>query len=128
MRKVLNIIIILLSIIGIMGAGSLVIEEIQTGNGCPKLWIIPFCLIILICFVVPLFVHVLKKWNVLYFLFTGLAGIIALIASIMQFIGTGECPKTNSGIPMCYFSLLLFASLIISKAYLLRKNISNRSY
>ncbi|EPR72358.1 hypothetical protein ADIWIN_2528 [Winogradskyella psychrotolerans RS-3] len=51
----------------------------------------------------------------MYFLFTGLAGSIALVASIMQFTGHAECPKTASGTPMCYYSLLLFSSLIILK-------------
>ncbi len=122
MKQLLYITIILLCVIGILGAGSLVLEEVKTGNGCPKLWIIPFCVIILICFIVPLLVHIIKKWNGLYFFFTALAATIALIASIMQLTGKGECPKTDSGIPMCYFSLLLFAALIISKMYLLKKN------
>ncbi|GAL62652.1 hypothetical protein [Algibacter lectus] len=102
-------------ILGVYGAGGLVVEEFKTGEGCPKIMGIPMCLVILFCFLVPLIVHLLKKWNVLYFLFTGLAGSIALVASIMQFTGNAECPKTTSGTPMCYFSLLLFSSLIVLK-------------
>ena len=109
-------------VIGLLGAGGLVIEEFKTGDGCPKIMQIPMCLVVLICFVVPLIAHLLKKWNVLYFLFTGLAGSIALVASFMQFTGNAECPKTASGTPMCYYSLLLFSSLIILKIYYLKSN------
>ncbi|MCL5128145.1 hypothetical protein [Algibacter sp. L4_22] len=104
-------------IIGVYGAGGLVVEEFKTGEGCPKIMGIPMCLVILFCFLVPLIVHLLKKKNVLYFLFTGLAGSIALMASVMQFLGYAECPKTASGTPMCYYSLLLFSSLIVLKIY-----------
>lgn len=112
--------ILVILIIGLFGAGELVIEEFKTGEGCPKIMHIPMCLVILICFIIPLIAHLLKKWNVLYFLFTGLAVSIALVASIMQFTGNAECPKTTSGTPMCYYSLLIFSSLIILKIYHLK--------
>ena len=102
-------------IIGLFGAGGLVLEEFKTGEGCPKIIHIPMCLVVFICFVIPLIAHVLRKANVLYFIFTGLAGSIALVASIMQFTGNAECPKTASGTPMCYYSLVLFSTLIILK-------------
>ncbi|SFC06336.1 hypothetical protein SAMN04489722_101558 [Algibacter lectus] len=102
-------------IIGVYGAGGLVVEEFKTGEGCPKIMGIPMCLVILFCFLVSLIVHLLKRKNIVYFLLTGLAGSIALIASIMQFFGYAKCPKAASGTPMCYYSLLLFSSLIVLK-------------
>jgi phosphatidylserine synthase len=121
-KKITYYSILVILIIGLFGAGGLVVEEFKTGEGCPKIMHIPMCLVILICFIVPLIAHLLKKWNVVYFLFTGLAGSIALVASIMQFTGNAECPKTASGTPMCYYSLLLFNSLIILKIYHLKSN------
>ena len=109
--KIINVFFV----IGIFGAGSLVIKEFTTGNGCPKFGAVPACLIILICFILPFISHLLKKWNLIYFLFTGIATLIALVASVMQFIGNAECPKSDSGIPMCYLSLLIFTSLITLK-------------
>ncbi|CAM4102213.1 hypothetical protein [Zobellia nedashkovskayae] len=114
----------ILFLIGLFGAGSLVISEFTTGDGCPKFGAVPACLIILICFILPFISHLLKKWNLIYFLFTGIAALIALVASIMQFIGNAECPKTDSGIPMCYISLLIFTSLIIFKK--IQLNSSNK--
>lgn len=111
--------------IGIIGAGNLVFEEFKTGEGCPKIMHIPICLVILICFIIPFIVHLLKKWNILYFLFTGLACGIALVASVLQFTGNAECPKTASDTPMCYYSLVLFSSLILMKKF--EKNFSENS-
>ena len=119
-KKITYYSILVILIIGLFGAGELVIEEFKTGEGCPKIMHIPMCLVILICFIIPLITHLLKKWNPLYFVFTGFAGSIALMASIMQFTGNAECPKTTSGTPMCYYSLLIFSSLIILKIYHLK--------
>lgn len=113
--KILFWVINLLFVIGIFGAGSLILTEIRTGDGCPKLGVVPACAIILVCFILPFISHILKKWNLIYFLFTGLAALIALVATVMQFMGNAECPKTDSGIPMCYLSLLIFTTLIILK-------------
>ncbi|MEP2278601.1 hypothetical protein [Maribacter sp.] len=108
-------IINILFLIGLFGAGSLVITEFTIGNGCPKFGAVPACLIILICFILPFVSHLFKKWNLIYFIFTAIAALIALVASIMQLVDKAECPKTDSGIPMCYISLLIFTSLIILK-------------
>lgn len=121
--KAFDYIISGLLIIGIIGSGGLVMEEIRTGNGCPKIWTIPACIIILICFVIPFIAHLAKKWNKLYFIFTGLALAIAILASIMQFTGNGECPKLINVIPMCYLSFLIFSTLISLKYFHIKQAI-----
>ncbi|WP_405247772.1 hypothetical protein [Cellulophaga sp. Asnod2-G02] len=113
--------ILSLLIIGTIGVGGLVLEEVQTGNGCPKIGMVPACIIVLFCFLVPLVAHLKKKWNVLYFFFTGLAFVIAIIASVMQYLGHSECPKTDGGIPMCYLSFAIFSLLITLKIIQLKK-------
>jgi hypothetical protein len=118
--KTLRYSILAIIILGLFGAGKLVYKEILTRQGCPKIMYIPMCFVVLICFIIPFIAQLLKKWNDLYFLFTGFAGIIALIASIMQFTENAECPKTNSGTPMCYYSLVVFSSLIFLKIYSLK--------
>ena len=114
-NKILFFSVLVILFIGLMGAGELVVEEFKTGDGCPKILHVPMCLVILICLIIPLIVHVLKKFHTLYFIFTGIAWSIAFMASVMQFLGHAECPKTGTGTPMCYYSLLIFSSLIILK-------------
>ena len=120
LEKIVRNVITILLIIGLYKSSELVWAEIQTGNGCPKIWIIPACAIVMACFLIPLIVHLFKKHNTIYFLFTGLAFLIAVIASILQFNRLGECPKLENGIPMCYLSLLLFSILIALKMFLIK--------
>jgi hypothetical protein len=120
LEKIIHSVITILLIIGLYGSGELVWAEIQTGNGCPKIGIVPACVIVMLCFLIPLIVHLLKKYNTIYFVFTGLAFLIAVIASVMQFNKLGECPKLDNGTPMCYLSLLLFSILITLKVFLIK--------
>lgn len=121
----IHVLLITLFVIGIYGALNLVLEEIKTGNGCPKIGFIPACLIILFCFLISFISHVLKKWNLVYFIGTGIAFAIALYATTMQIIGKVECPKLDNGLPMCYISLFLFLSLILLKIVLLKNALKN---
>ena len=118
--NIINALIYIVFAIGLLGAGDLVLNEIRESNICPKILGIPACYIILTCFVLPFLMHVFKGPNSIYFALTGLAFVIALVASYMQFTGIGECPKTANGTPMCYYSLALFTSLIVLKVLHLR--------
>ena len=120
LEKIVHSVISMLLILGLYVSGELVWNEIQTGFGCPKIWIIPVCVIVMLCFLIPLIVHLIKKYNTIYFLFTGLALLIAIIASVMQFNGLVECPKLGNGTPMCYLSLLIFSILITLKILLIK--------
>jgi hypothetical protein len=120
LEKIIHSVITILLMIGLYGSGELVWTEIQTGNGCPKIGIVPACVLVMLCFLIPLIVHLLKKYNTIYFVFTGLAFLIAVIASVMQFNKLGECPKLDNGTPMCYLSLLLFSILITLKVFLIK--------
>ena len=113
--KVIGNAILAILIVGLVGSGKLVLEEFASGNGCPKILYIPMCVVIFICFLIPLVVHYKRKKHFIYFIFTGIAAGIALIATTLQIMGKGECPKTSLGTPMCYYSLLLFSILIVLK-------------
>lgn len=121
--KPLIFLLLIIFAIGVFGTGNLAYSEFTQHYICPVLLGIPACYIIFICFVIPFISHFYSKNNVVYFVFSGFAFIVALVASIMQFSGLAVCPKTNNGTPMCYYSLLLFTSLIILKLQLIKKKL-----
>ena len=51
----------------------------------------------------------------LFFISISIPGIIALIGTITELTGRTICPKTESGMPMCYISLGFCMSLVIVK-------------
>jgi len=118
--KITNILLLLVFTLGIVGSGELVWTDITAQGVCPKILGVPACYIVLICFIIPFASHILKMGNVIYFTCTGLAFIIALIATIMQLAGNEICPKSIGGIALCYYSLVLFSSLLILKRILIK--------
>lgn len=106
-----------LSILGMLGILPLVQKENTLGNICLKLLDIPVCYIMASCLIL-VFVSLLntignKKY--LFFMATGISLGIVIIASAGNILGFMSCPKTDSGIPMCYLFIILFAALIFLK-------------
>jgi len=114
-KKVIDYSIYLVFIFGLLGAGNLAYHEFLHTGTCPKLLIVPACYIIFSCLLIPFIAHVLNKGKVIYFIFTGTALLIATYATIGQLFGNVQCPKTESGLPMCYISFVIFASLVVLK-------------
>lgn len=117
MKKITSLLIWPLAGFGLYGTISLVVMELREGNICPKILSIPACYLILICFVLVLTSHsqLFKDKNWGYFIGAGIAFSIAIIGTIGQLTGMIECPKTTSGIPMCYLSLAFFSTLLLLK-------------
>jgi len=119
--KIINYSIYIIFIFGLYGAGNLAYDEFLQEGTCPKLGIIPACYIIFSCLLIPFFTHVFNKGKFIYFIFTSFALVIATYATFGQLFGKVQCPKTSDGIPMCYISFGIFASLVILKIFLRKK-------
>jgi hypothetical protein len=145
MNLTLNLLIAILLLFGLYGAGNLSLADYRksaspapststapfdsaqgepaaaptTSGLCPKLGGIPACYIILICFLMAAVGHVpgMPKGNLIYFIFTGFAASIALYGTVGELAGFAECPKGSSGTPMCFYSLAIFGSLISVKVF-----------
>jgi hypothetical protein len=107
--------------IGIIGAANLSFHEYVESGICPKLGPIPACYIILACLIFPFFFHLIGKGIIGYFLFISVALLLASYAGIGQLLGKIQCPKTDNGLPLCYISFLIFASLMMLKIIQIRK-------
>ena len=96
---------------------NLSINDWKQKNICPKIMGIPACYIVASCFITALSCHIINTptSTLFYFVFIGIPGVIALIGSITELSGKTVCPKTASGIPMCYISLAFCVALIVLK-------------
>jgi hypothetical protein len=114
-QKIKNYSIYLLLLIGVLVAGNLSLNEIMQEGACPKLGFIPACYIVFFCFLIPLIAHFLKRYNTIFYIFTGFAFALATYASIGQFMDKLQCPKTDFGLPKCYISFALLLGIIVLK-------------
>jgi len=117
MKRTAVLLIWAIALLGFAGAFSLVQDELASGNICPQLEGIPACHIILGCFAAVLISHsgLLKDRFLLFYVGAGIAWIMAAVGASGEIFGWMECPKTESGIPMCYLSFGIFSSLLILK-------------
>lgn len=89
----------------------------MNGEVCPSLIGIPACYIILFCVVLLFISHfrLVNDKNIGFYFGTGLPWLIAFYATVKQALQIIQCPKSSSGIPMCYLSFGFFSALLILK-------------
>ena len=117
MKKLWFWAVVVISFFAIWGTFGLARTEWMQGDVCPKILGIPACYIVLVCFTIALLSHVIpfpkNRW--IYFLFVGLVTAIASTGTLGEILGFAKCPRTASGIPMCFISLGICLSLLITK-------------
>ena len=115
-KTLLYWIVILVAAIAIYGTYGLALNEWDIGDICPKILGVPACYIVLICFAGGLLSHLfIKSKHTAYFIFIGIVTTIALSGTIGELTGLAECPRTSSGIPMCFLSLGICVTLLLGK-------------
>lgn len=87
-------------------AGALSLEQWNNPGACPSIGPVPACYLVLAGFLLALIGH-LGHFRKLFFAGLGFPTALALFASIGEIGGFVECPKTESGTPMCFISLAL---------------------
>ena len=124
MKNFLYFLIILIASFAVYGSFGLSMDDWKVGNICPKILGIPACYIVLACFTIAFIAHLIpspkSKWA--FFFFVGIVTLIASTGTIGELTGTAKCPTTAGGTPMCFISLSICLSLLISKFAQLKVN------
>jgi len=86
---------------------------------CPKLLGLPVCYIVFVFFIVAGLWHAFPSdsSNNIYFALVAVPTFIALGGTIMELSKRKVCPRTSRDIPMCYISLAMCLTLLISKYF-----------
>jgi len=110
----------------VWGALNLSHTEWIEKDVCPKIIGIPACYIVLSIFFSAAVMHLInvKISNYLYFALLCIPLFLALKGSIIEITGTQICPRSGGGTPMCFYSLALCVSLMVSKFFAM-KSFSN---
>tara|TARA_R110002096_G_scaffold126328_15_gene273008 strand:- start:610 stop:1017 length:408 start_codon:yes stop_codon:yes gene_type:complete len=97
-------------VVATSAAFRLSLKEFNTAGSCPILGPVPACYLVLAGFAAALVGHLAGKYQwgrILFLLGLGFPTLLAIIASIGESAGFIECPKTSTGVPMCYLSLAI---------------------
>ena len=110
-----RLLIALVSGFALWNVVRLSLAEWSSGGACPSLAGVPACYVVAVAYLLVLLSALINKAPLYRRLFIAGAGIVlslAAMGSFTQVMGIAECPKTASGLPMCYISLGLGVLLI----------------
>jgi hypothetical protein len=120
----LKFIILSIAALGFYGATRLSIEEWGTAGSCPNIGV-PACYLVAIAYFMILIScidHSKKLYKGFFYTGVGVVMGLAIGGSVMQVTGMGDCPKTGSGFPMCYVSLMMSLSIAIAYFFKTRQS------
>ncbi len=106
MNKIIFILFLSIGFLGFLGGFFISYKNIIYGDACPNLWILPACYLVTIGYALMLLAS-FKKKNKIFFTGWIPVFLLAFFGSVMEILGFETRPKTSTGIPMCFFSLLI---------------------
>ena len=116
--------------LGLYGAASVSYTTITGTAPCPSVGFVPACFVVFIGYLLMLIASIAilqqRQLNRLFFIGWTPVFLLAFIGSLFELSNGATCPKSNSGLPLCYVSLS-FALVVIGLYTLLIKmrNIKN---
>ncbi len=110
-----RVIVAALALFGLFGVLPVSLAELSASGACPHLGDLPACHLVSLAYgTVLLTVLHRRLWNPWVFLLAWLPIFsLAAMGSSLELLGHGTCPKTESGLPKCFFSLGLAVALFL---------------
>ncbi len=108
-----RVLVAVLATVGLVGVLPVSLAELQTGKGCPHLGLIPACHVVSVAYGLILVSVIQNRFWKYGLFFWGWVPVffLAVFGSGLELLGQDACPKTESGWPKCFSSLIL-ASVI----------------
>lgn len=124
MKKIFYLVATAFLLFAIYGAANLSLNDFNGMVSCPKIAGIPACYLVLLFFILGAVSHFVKSKysNKAFYFFIGTPGVLALFASIKELSIAHTCPRTSTGVPMCFISLGLCSVILLFKFLSLRKS------
>lgn len=119
-RVITNTLLWGLLLIGLYGAISVSWQTFSQISPCPAVAGIRICYVVLTCYLLMAlaqFIPVSKMQSILFYNAWAIVFGLALFGTVLE-IGNGNtCPKSSTGFPMCYASLMISTLIGLSFWY-----------
>ena len=111
---VFRILIALISLFVVVNFSPVVLAEWKGGDACPKLGPLPACYLVVVCYALMGLAAAINPARLKWLFFIGWLPVFAMAftGTSLEVLGHGTCPVSESGVPMCYYSLFLAAILL----------------
>lgn len=84
------------------------IDEFMTGSACPKILGFPACYLVSACYALMAIAAIFwnKQFTRLFFIGVTPVILLALTGTSLELLGRPTCPRSETGWPLCYSSLM----------------------
>jgi len=118
LKVLLRLLLGCLIIIGVTGVIPVSYNTYLGLTQCPQISGIFICYIVSVGYITMLVAQIIPKNNIrlqntIFYSSWGVVFLVALIGVIFEIVQGNACPKSTTGIPLCYLSLLLTLSILI---------------
>ena len=105
------------------GIAPISLTHWHAGNACPLLGPIPACYIVTACYAAMGTAALFWNKPLSWLFFTGVAPVIfmALVGTALEITGLPTCPRSDTGLPLCYLSLFLGVMMLTVFLYTLKQ-------
>lgn len=92
------------------------IEQFRSGNACPLLGPIPACHVVTLAYAAMAVAVTVGWYGFKWLFFVGVTPVLllAIAGTSLELMGTPTCPRSPSGWPLCYSSLMIGLSLLVA--------------
>ncbi|MEP2731298.1 MAG: hypothetical protein ABJN03_19515 [Ascidiaceihabitans sp.] len=112
--RLLRVGVLLACLAVLSGIVPISLSHFRTGNACPKLGPVPACYVVSLAYL-AMAIAVSIGWHRFKWLFfIGATPVIllAIAGTTLELFGRPTCPRSDSGWPLCYTSLMIGGSLL----------------
>jgi len=94
----------------------------HAGNACPHLGLVPACYLVMVCYAAMGITALFWNKQLSWLFFSGAVPVIfmAMIGTVLEITGLPTCPRSDTGLPLCYMSLLVGVMMLVVFLYVLK--------
>jgi len=121
--RILRLCLVAFSAYVLSGIIPISVAQWQTGVGCPMLGPLPACYLVTLCYAAMGLAALLwnKRLSGLFFVGATPVILLALVGTGLELSGHPICPRSASGVPLCYMSLLVGVMMLLVFLYILKR-------
>lgn len=121
--RILRLCLVAFSAYVLSGIIPISIAHWQTGAACPMLGPLPACYLVTLCYAAMGLAALLWEKRLSGLFFAGAAPVIllALVGTGLEVSGRPACPRSASGMPLCYMSLGVGVAMLLVFLYILKR-------
>ena len=127
LSRLLRVLLLIACLAVLAGIVPISVTHFHTGDACPMLGPIPACYVVSVAYAAMAAAALVWWRNLKWLFFLGAAPVILLAATgtTLELGGVPTCPRSETGWPLCYTSLMVGVGLLA--LYLLVLGLERRS-